>query len=343
MSDAAAADFVPHRIAVLGAGSWGTALAWLLAEGGNPVTLWGRDATLVAAIERARENIRYLPGVPLPANVTATADLATALAAADAVVLAVPAQAVRAVMTQARDRLPPRAGVLVAAKGLEVSTGLRLTEVVAATGPPGILARTAVMSGPNLAGEIVRRMPTVTVVASANPRWARAFQATLAAPFFRVYLNPDVTGVELGGALKNPIALAAGISDGLGFGQNTKAALLTRGLAEMTRLGVAAGAQAATFAGLSGLGDLVATAHSPLSRNYRLGLALGRGQPLATALADLGHVAEGVPTTEAACRLAERLGVEIPITAELRRVLFEGRSPREAVIALMTRAFREEG
>ena len=257
--------------------------------------------------------------------------------------LAVPAQAVREVTTAARDRLPPQAGLLVAAKGLEVSTGLRLTEVVAAAGPPGVIERTAVMSGPNLAGEIVRRMPTVTVVAAAQPHWARAFQAMLATPFFRVYLNPDVTGVELGGALKNPIALAAGISDGLGFGQNTKAALLTRGLAEMTRLGVAAGAQAATFAGLSGLGDLVATAHSPLSRNYRLGLALGRGQPLASALADLGHVAEGVPTTEAACRLAERLGVEIPITAELRRVLFEGRSPRDAVAALMTRAFREEG
>ncbi|HEU4752281.1 MAG TPA: NAD(P)H-dependent glycerol-3-phosphate dehydrogenase, partial [Armatimonadota bacterium] len=203
-------------------------------------------------------------------------------------------------------------------------------------------AAVAVLSGPNLSGEVVRRVPTATVISARDEALARSLQQAVGTPFFRVYTNSDLAGVELGGALKNPIALAAGISDGLGYGNNTKATLLTRGLAEITRLGVAAGARPGTFSGLSGLGDLMATAHSPLSRNYRLGLALGRGDTREHALAELHQVAEGVPTTAAACRLAERLGVEVPITQALHGILFEERPLAEAVAALLARPYRDE-
>lgn len=252
----------------------------------------------------------------------------------------VPAQAIRKTLALCRPYLAGKPALVIAAKGLERESGKRLS-VVAEEELRGA-ARLAVLSGPNLAEEIVRGIPTATVVASEHPEVIAALQPLLGSPTFRVYGNRDVAGVELGGALKNPIAVAAGISDGLGYGNNTKATLLTRGLAEITRLGVAAGGKAATFTGLSGLGDLVATANSRLSRNYRLGLALGAGASLAEAEAALGHVAEGVPTTEAACRLAADVGVVTPILQALRDVLFHGASAREAVTALMTRPYRDE-
>lgn len=339
MRSAANPDTRP--IAVLGAGSWGTALAWLLAENGREVLLWGRDAQRAREIDTARENARYLPGLSLSSRIRVTTDLPGATATAALIVLAVPTQAIRAT-TRAVAEAAAETPCILAAKGLERETGMRLTQVVEEELSAGGTPHVAVLSGPNLSAEIVRRVPTATVVAAGEPDLARELQHVFSTPFFRVYTNSDVAGVELGGALKNPLAIAAGICDGLGYGSNTRASLLTRGLAEMTRLGVAAGARAATFSGLSGLGDLLATAHSPLSRNYRLGLALGQGDTLEHAREALHQVAEGVPTTEAACRLAADLGVEAPILEELHRVLFAGDSPTEAVQRLLSRRYRDE-
>lgn len=329
-------------VAVLGAGSWGTALAWLAGGNGMPVRLWCRCPQQAEQLCRDRSNARYLPGVLLPPSVEATADLPLALGGAALVVVAVPAGAVRDVLRAAAAQLSPDAVVLLAAKGLEQESGLRLSQVAAEVLGSGVVGRSAVLSGPNLAGELVLRRPTATVVAAATPAAATLCRDVLGTGFFRIYGNPDVVGVELGGALKNPIALAAGITDGLDLGANARASLLTRGLAEMTRLGVAAGARAATFSGLSGLGDLVATAHSPLSRNYRLGVALGKGEPLGSALAALGQVAEGVPTSAAACRLAAALGVELPIVQALRDVLYQGLALPAAVAGLLSRPYRDE-
>lgn len=330
------------EVAVLGGGSWGTTLAWLIGGKGIRVHLWCRDEAQAAQMAADRENRRYLPGLALPDSIAPTSELESAVARAEMVVVAVPVEAVRETLRHSapclRDDLP----VAIAAKGLERETGLRLSEVAGEELGAGRLTRTAVISGPNLSGEIIRRLPTTTVAASRSEEVSRQIQEVLATPFFRVYTNADVIGVELGGALKNPIALAAGICDGLGFGNNSKASLLTRGLAEMTRLGVAAGARAETFSGLSGLGDLLATANSTLSRNYRVGLGLGRGETLQHARESLHQVAEGIPTTEAACRLAERLGVEVPLMAALRQILYEGKPAAEAVAALMSRPYRDE-
>lgn len=329
-----------NPIVILGAGSWGSALAWLLGGKGLPVRLWSRHPDQVAEIARTGRNEGFLPDRAFPPSVQASADLPGSLTGASLAVVAVPAQAVREVLREAVGCGVPMPPVLLVAKGLERLTGKRLSAVAGeelAVGTP-----VAVLSGPNLADEIVRGIPTATVIASTEADLVRTLQATFSTPGFRVYGNRDVAGVELGGALKNPIAIAAGISDGLGFGNNTKASLLTRGLAEITRLGVAAGGQPATFTGLSGLGDLVATANSPLSRNYRLGLALGQGTGLETAQQSLGHVAEGVATTEAACVLAGTLQVETPILQELRDVLFHGKPALDAVRTLMTRPYRDE-
>ena len=328
-------------IAVLGAGSWGTSLAWLLGGKGLAVRLWCRAPEQAAQIAASRENARYLPGLALPEGLSSTASLAEALEGVEIVVVAVPASAVRETLQQAREH-GLEAAVVLAAKGLERGTAKRLSMVAWEELGAEDARRVAVLSGPNLSGEIVRRVPTATVVAAADEALMFRLQSLFGTRFFRVYTNRDVCGVELGGALKNPIAIAAGISDGLGFGDNTKASLLTRGLSEMTRLGVAAGARAATFSGLSGLGDLMATAHSPLSRNYRVGLALGKGDTPEHAQAELGQVAEGVPTTDAACRLAETLGVEVPIISELRQVLFDAKPVRDAVAVLMDRPYRDE-
>jgi glycerol-3-phosphate dehydrogenase (NAD(P)+) len=331
-----------EQVAVLGAGSWGTTLAWLLAEKGIPVRLWGRDASRLSAMREERLDGRHRPGVPLPRLLHPEPDMVRATAGAGLLLMAVPSQAVAALL-EALAAAGAAAPLLCAAKGLERSSGRRMSQVIAAAAGGRWQSQFALLSGPNLAGEVARRLPTATVVASPDSELARRCQALLATDFLRVYTNPDVIGVELGGALKNVIAVGAGISDGLGYGDNSKAALITRGLAEMMRLAVACGARAETLYGISGLGDLVTTCASPLSRNHTLGVRLGRGERLPLILASLQEVAEGVPTTEAAHHLARQMAVEMPITAEMYAVLYEEKPPAEAVAALMARPTREEG
>jgi glycerol-3-phosphate dehydrogenase (NAD(P)+) len=333
---------VADSVIVLGAGSWGTTLAWLLAEKGVPVRLWARDSGLLDALRRDRENTHYLPGIRLPGSLETEPDLGRAVAGACLLLLAVPSQAI-APLLETLTATGTEVPLLCAAKGLERETGRRMSQVIAAAGGGRWRERFALLSGPNLAGEVAGGLPTATVVASPNLDLARHCQELLATDFFRVYTNPDVTGVELGGALKNVIAVGAGISDGLGYGDNSKAALITRGLAEMVRLAVSCGARPETLYGISGLGDLVATCGSPLSRNHTLGVRLGQGEPLAQILATMGHVAEGVPTTVAAHRLAAEKGVDMPITVQMYAVLHHNRPPEEAVAALMTRPSKEEG
>jgi len=327
-------------IAIIGAGSWGTALSIALGRAGWPVRLWARRRELAEAIGRRRHNPQYLLEFELPEAVAPTSELAKAVAGAAMVLLAVPSDGIAEVCELLAPLLQPDQGLVCAAKGLEHHSGRRLSEVIAdRLGPDRHLA---VLSGPNLAPEVAAGIASATVAASHDREFATLVQQTLATPHLRVYTNPDLVGVELGGALKNIIAIAAGASDGLGFGDNTKAALITRGLAEITRLGVALGARAETFRGLSGMGDLVATCAGPKSRNHRLGLELARGRTLAEALADIGQVAEGVHTTRAALRLATEAGVEMPIAAAVHALLFEGLAAEEAVRALMTRAARDE-
>jgi glycerol-3-phosphate dehydrogenase (NAD(P)+) len=350
---------VSARIAVIGAGSWGTALAVLLGRTGCAIRLWARRRALGESLRAARENPQYLPDVAFPDAVTVALDLAEALADAEFVLVAVPAKGMRETVRRLRDQVAPGQAVVSVAKGLESDSGLRMSQVIieelgdsvarpsAATAAPtrrGLAAgRLAVLSGPNLAVEVAAGMATATVIASPDADLARRVQAVFLQPTFRAYTNPDVIGVELGGALKNVIAIGAGINDGLGFGDNTKAAVVTRGLAEITRLGVAMGAQAATFMGLAGVGDLVATCASRRSRNHRVGFELAQGKALPDILAGMkGQEAEGVPTTRAARMLAHRHGVEMPITEAIHAVLFEGLSPRDAVAALMTRRGKDE-
>ena len=333
------------RIAIIGAGSWGTALAILLGQSRQAeVRLWARDTELVAALTATRQNRRYLPDATLPEIVAPTTDLAAAVSDADFVALAVPCGAIRAVSLEMASALSPNAVLISAAKGLETGTGLRMSEVIAEA-IPGAAARTVALSGPNLAVEVARGIPTASVAASANRDAALAVQRLFAqqtTPTFRVYTGRDVIGVELGGAIKNVIAIASGVCDGLGYGDNSKAGLMTRGLTEAIRLGVAQGAEAATFSGLSGVGDLIATGNSRLSRNFRVGSALGRGESLASALAGLGQVAEGVPTTRVLCELAARCHVEMPLCRALYAALFEGRTAPDAIRELMLRPPKEE-
>jgi glycerol-3-phosphate dehydrogenase (NAD(P)+) len=333
---------VTRSIAVVGAGSWGTTLAWLLAEKGLGVRLWCRDRDRAEAMRAERENRRYLPGLRLPESLLPEPDLAAAVAGAELLLLAVPAQAVGPLLAELA-AAGASAPLLCAAKGLERPGGRRMSQVIESAAGGRWRGAFALLSGPNLAGEVARRLPTATVVASPDPALARRCQELLATDFLRVYTNPDVIGVELGGALKNVIAVGAGISDGLGYGDNSKAALITRGLAEMVRLATACGARPETLYGIAGLGDLVATCGSPLSRNHTLGVRLGRGEKLAQILASLDQVAEGVPTTDAAYDLARATGVEMPITAEMYAVLYQDKLPCEAVAALMGRPPRHEG
>ncbi len=329
-------------LTVIGAGSWGTTLAVIYARAGRDVALWDRDAARAQEMARARENARYLPGVSLPAGIQVASDLGEAARDRAVVVLAVPAQAVRQVATALCPYLAPDAVVVLAAKGLEVGSGKRVTEVAGECLRPRQRRGVAVLSGPNLAGEIVRELPAASVVAARHRPSAVLAQRLLATPRFRLYISADVIGVELGGALKNVMALVAGLADGLGYGDNGKASIMTRGLAEIARLGMAAGARQATFAGLSGLGDLIATCSSPLSRNYHVGYELGQGRTLDEIRGAMSSVAEGVTTTRAAMALAARYGVEMPIVTQVGAVLFEGKSPHDAVTELLTRAARDE-
>jgi glycerol-3-phosphate dehydrogenase (NAD(P)+) len=303
------------------------------------VTLWGRDRAHVEELSSARENARYLPGVMLPDGITVTASLDDAVVS-ERLVLAVPSQGVRELATQLARRVGPRHAIVSATKGIEAESGQRVSEILAAT-IPGV--RVAVLSGPNIAREIASGLPAPTVVASADASVAREFQALIGTPSFRVYANDDVVGVELAGALKNVVALGAGAVDGMRLGDNAKAGFITRGLAEIARLGVAAGANPLTFAGLAGFGDLVATAFSRYSRNRTAGELLAQGRSLAEIGAALGgQVAEGVGTTAAACRLADRYGVEMPIARATYAVLFEGRRIQDAVRDLMAREQTDE-
>ncbi|MDW8107080.1 MAG: NAD(P)H-dependent glycerol-3-phosphate dehydrogenase [Armatimonadota bacterium] len=321
------------QIAVVGAGSWGTALAWLLGHKGLTVWLWGRNPAHMQQLAAARINRRYLPDALLPDTVYPTHEIAP-LRACPVWVLAVPSGALREVLALAP---PPEAILVIAAKGLEPSSGKLLTQVVSEV-IPHTEARTAVLSGPNLAVELVRGAPTATVAASRSVACAEQVQELfMTPPLLRVYTNDDVVGVELGGALKNVYAIGAGISDGMGFGDNTKAALLTRGLAEMMRLGAALGARPETFIGLTGVGDLFATAVSVLSRNYRLGKAIAQGKTAEQALAELGQVAEGYPTALVAQSLAAQLGVEMPLLNAIASILRGERSILNALESLMAR------
>lgn len=330
------------RVAVIGAGSWGTALAQALALGGREVRLVARDPALAARISRDRVNPAYLPGIPLSTAIRAGDDMGAALEGADVAILAVPSLAMAATAERCRDLLPSGCSVVSAAKGFERETGATMTQLLARVLGDGGGERVAALSGPNIAGEIARGLLAATVVAAGTAAARASIRDALSTPALRVYSNADVVGVEVGGALKNVVAIAAGICDGLGAGDNGKAALVTRGLAEMTRLGVAMGASALTFAGLTGLGDCVVTCMSPHSRNRRLGEAIGRGASLAEVEAGMFQVAEGVGAARTAQELGRRLGVETPIADAVCAVLFEGVEVARAISALMQRDTREE-
>jgi glycerol-3-phosphate dehydrogenase (NAD(P)+) len=330
------------RVGVLGAGSFGSCLAILCAERGHDVTLWARDRDLVDALARERRNPRYLRDVEFPAEVRPTTDLAEALADAEMVIVSVPSHAVREVMSHAATRLPSEAILVSTVKGIELDSGKTMDAVLEEVLPEMHHPRLTYLSGPSFAHEIAHRKPTVVTIACKQDAYAIAVQSHLSCPWFRCYSDTDVRGVELGGALKNVIAIAVGVSDGLELGHNARAATMTRGLAEIMRLGVRLGANPLTFLGLSGMGDLVLTCTGDLSRNRRVGLALGRGRSLQDILTELGEVAEGVRTTYAACQLAHRLGVELPI-AEGVRALLDGKvDPREGASQLLTRQLRSE-
>lgn len=324
-------------VAVVGAGSWGTALAALLAGKGIPVRLWSFEADVVREIRETGINGSFLPGVRLPSALEATGDLEAAVGGAGAVVSVSPSQHVAGVMGQAARWMDPGALVVTASKGIEIATLRTMDEVLEGILPQKQHRRLVVLSGPSFATEVARGLPTAVVVASRDREAARAAQSLFQTPVFRVYTNDDVVGVELGGAVKNVIALAAGVATGLGFGHNTLAALITRGLAEITRLGVAMGASRATFAGLAGMGDLVLTCTGELSRNRTVGTRLGKGEALDHILGEMRAVAEGVRTAPAVRDLARRHGVEMPIVEEVCAILEGIRAPAEAVRALMLR------
>ena len=327
-------------VAVLGAGSWGTALAMLLAP--RRPWLWDHRPERAATLARTRQSPHYLPGTALPDSVRVTDDLAAAMATSDVVVTAVPSHALRDLARRmAALPCPAQQIVVNVAKGLELDSGKRMLEVLGEE-LPHAPQRLVSLVGPSHAEEVARGMPTTVVVTGRDEEVLRAVQDLFTTDTFRVYTNTDVHGVELAVALKNVIAIAAGVCDGLGFGDNSRGALLTRGLAEMTRLGVALGARPETFAGLAGLGDLVTTATSRHSRNRNLGEAIGRGSTLEAALAALGQVAEGVRTTRAAVELARTHGVEMPITTEVHHILFAGKDPHRAIRDLMLRAPKPE-
>ena len=323
------------RITMLGAGAWGTALAKILQENGNAVTLWDQDPELLRSVQNGR-NDKYLPGVPLPTDWKTYTDFKTAVGGAEGVVLAIPSQAFRGVAS----RLKGHPGILVSVtKGIEYETGDTMSRILREMAAAD---RVAALSGPSFAREVALGIPTSVVCASESEGTAKTVQGLFHRPEFRIYRSTDILGVEYGGALKNVIAIAAGMSDGLGYGDNTKAALVTRALSEMRRLGVACGAQPETFAGLSGLGDLMLTCFSRQSRNRDLGERLGRGETMAAILASNPKLAEGHPTARSAHRLARDKNVSTPITDEIYLLLYEGKDPKRAVRDLISRAFKAE-
>jgi glycerol-3-phosphate dehydrogenase (NAD(P)+) len=327
------------RCAVVGAGAWGTALADLLARNGHDTTLWAFESDVTEAIRTKRSNPRFLPGAQLSPSLRATSDLAEAVRGAELVCVATPAQHLRAILRQAATSIAAGATICVASKGIERDT-LALMSDVATEEAPG--HPVVALSGPSFAAEVVAQQPTAIVAASDDPLAAERVQDAFSNARFRIYTHDDIIGVELGGSLKNVMAVATGICEGAGFGFNSRAGLITRGLAEMTRLGVAIGARPGTFAGLAGVGDLVLTCTGSLSRNRAVGIEVGKGATLDEALAGKETVAEGVATTRSALALAEREGVEMPIVSMVHRVLFDGLPAQRGVIELMSRELRAE-
>jgi glycerol-3-phosphate dehydrogenase (NAD(P)+) len=331
-----------ERVGVVGAGSWGTTLANLLAKKGMEVRLWSFEDDVTAAINEQAENTVYLPGVSLDGNLRATSSLVETVSGADVVVSVSPSQHVRRVMAEAAGAVRDDVLVVSASKGIETRSLETMNEVLEEVLPAPLHRGLCFLSGPSFATEVSQEHPTAVTVACRETAAARRAQELFQTDYFRVYTSHDVMGVELGGALKNVMALAAGMAAGLGLGHNTRAALITRGLAEMSRLGVALGANPLTFAGLAGMGDLILTCTGELSRNRSVGYALGQGRSLEAVLGEMRMVAEGVETSRAAHALAEREGIEMPIVAEVHAVLFEGRSPADAVRNLMLREPKPE-
>lgn len=328
------------KISVVGAGSWGTAFASLLAKKGLEVNLWARNPEVARAISQEHRNPYYLSDIRLPVGIKATSIIED-LFPSELLVLAVPSHALRGLVKSLSPFIDSQTNVLSLAKGIEEGTGMRMSEVIAEAASLPI-ERIAVLSGPNHAEEVIREVPSATVIASVSTELSQKLQEIVFAPYFRVYTNTDLVGVEIGGAAKNVIAIAAGISDGLGFGDNTKASLLTRGLAEIVRLGVALGAKPLTFLGLAGVGDLIATATSKHSRNRFVGEQIGKGKSLEDVLSKMRMVAEGVKTTVSLKKLGEKLNLALPITEEVYQVLYQGKDPRLSVEDLMLRMPTEE-
>jgi glycerol-3-phosphate dehydrogenase (NAD(P)+) len=330
----------PQRIGVIGGGAWGTALALAATRAGRDAILWAREREVVDAILARHENTAFLPGIELQPRFAVTGEIRTALHRADAAILAVPAQFLRALLREAAPWLSPDAIIVLAAKGIEQRSGALLSEAIAEALPHHPLA---ILSGPSFAAEVARGLPTAVTVAAGEMTVAEAVARAIGARGLRPYASDDPIGVEIGGAVKNVIAIACGVVVGRGLGENARAALLTRGLAEMTRLGVAKGARPETFMGLSGLGDLALTCGSPQSRNMSLGIALGQGRRLADILAERRSVAEGVATAPAVLALAKRLGVDMPISAAVDAVLHRGADIDDAIEALLSRPLKAEG
>lgn len=330
------------QVAVIGAGAWGTSLARHLAKKELPVRLWAYEREVVEAIRRTGENALFLPGVKLPSTLHVTESLQEAVRDIDLLLFAVPSHAARSVLQQFGPLLPHPIPIVSATKGIEENTFNLMSQVMQDALPPDLRPSICVLSGPSFAREVCHDQPTAIVLAGRDPDIVRTLQHVFMTPCFRVYAGADVIGVQLGGALKNVMALAAGVVDGLNLGHNARAALITRGLAEMIRLGVALGSDPTTFYGLSGVGDLVLTCTGPLSRNHTVGVRLGRGETLPDILKETQAVAEGVRTSRAAAGLARRHKVEMPIVQAVCAVLFEGKAPRGAVSELMERAAKEE-
>ena len=328
-------------VTVLGAGSYGTALAICLARNNTPTVLWGRDARQLSVMADSRQNERYLPGAPFPEALSIESDLATAIAQSRDILVVVPSHAFKGMLEQLAPLLHDSQRIVWATKGLEPGSGRLLKEV--ALEVLGDKYPLAVLSGPTFAKEMAAGLPTAISLSSTDDEFIDAMAAKLhCARSFRVYKNPDFTGVQLGGAVKNVIAIGAGLADGLGFGANARTALITRGLAELTRLGVQAGAQPETFMGMAGLGDLVLTCTDNQSRNRRFGLALGKGTSVDNAMEEIGQVVEGYRNTEEVVILARNLGVEMPICEQIYAVLYEGKSPKDAALALLGRELKSE-
>ncbi|MFC1502263.1 NAD(P)H-dependent glycerol-3-phosphate dehydrogenase [bacterium] len=330
------------QVGVLGAGSWGTALAVLLHSNGHAVSLWEFDQELAQILHKTRENKTFLPGVPVPPDIRVTSDLKEAAEKKEIVLIVVPSHVVREVCSEIAKLSLGNTILVSCSKGIENDSLLRMSEVILETVPGSSADRVVVFSGPSHAEEVGRGLPTVVTAASKGRNSCRRIQEIFMSPVFRVYSTDDVIGAELGAALKNVIAIAAGIIDGVGFGDNTKAALLTRGMVEITRLGIAMGANPLTFAGLSGMGDLIVTCTSRHSRNRHVGEAIGKGKTLKQVLEEMVMVAEGVRTTRSVYDLSQRLQVDMPISHEVYRVLFEDKDPKKAVHDLMTRNPKDE-